>query len=656
MQWQIGGDAGQELWYRRLSNAESPREVIEVRGSRQVGEVPKYPIISFSERYGDPRLIDPNLLGSSITIFEQLSTREIYSRSLAQLERTTRKLEPVGLIIPNTRSVFKTSLIESYYEVTTYQYETNDEGKLKRVFSTIYKTEGEVLKEYFEYLVSIDDPNAYSSSFLIIAETYTIDYLYDSKDRVSKIYTTRYKTKGELLSGLDTDWSFTLGVTPSGLTIAENNVESWTKQSNNYWIHRIDNYKTAGVVNPGFFGSQEKPEEMTDETFEDNQRSQQLSLIPDNNASLFERSNSGQTVPPAAERKPQEIVTLTESVCGKTIFSLYGGNPYKEKERSYSVEYLGSSKRGKDEDTGEPIIEDEEVCDNEQASSIAEIEGALLAGRFKGQDIGVDIKDELLSWRPLQVLDCTEPDGTIRRYALDDSHWYIGQNRAIANFGCIWLGDVRQGNLAKPYAIAQTINGTVRVGGNILVYRYSLFPIPYSLLGGVVVGGDIYISQTLQPGQIGIRGGVTVGGDLNINDITVLPLISILGGLVVGGDNSFETYNPYQTNIDGGLTVGGNLQQTTYLAPVLLNGGILIGGLTKNIINTIVTGGVIVGGNNLIRQQLILAGGIKCGGDVFVYNPTNPTPGLEIDRLESQLFDLTITDSIVDPLEIDLFN
>ncbi|MGL5923255.1 hypothetical protein, partial [Chroococcidiopsis sp.] len=385
LQWQIGNDSGSELWYRRLSNAESPREVIEVRGSRQVGETPKYPIISFSERYGDPRLIDPNLLGSNIAIFEQSSTREIYSSFTGKLERTTRKLEPVGLIIPNNRSVFQTSLIESYYEVTTYQYETNEEGKLKRVSSTIYKTKGEVLKEYFEYLISIDDPNAYSSSSLIIAETYTVDYLYDSKDRVSKIYTTRYKTRGELLSGLDTDWSFTLGVTPSGLTIAENNVESWVKQSNNYWIHRIDNYKTAGVVNPGYFSSQEKPEGMSDETFEDNQRSQQVSLIPDNNASLFERSNSGQTVPPAAERKPQEVVTNSESVCGKAIFSLYGGNPFKEKERSYSVEFLGDRKRGINEDTGEGIIEDEEPCDNEQAKAIASLEGALLAGRFKGQ-------------------------------------------------------------------------------------------------------------------------------------------------------------------------------------------------------------------------------------------------------------------------------
>lgn len=493
LQWQIGNDSGSELWYRRLSNAESPREVIEVRGSRQVGETPKYPIISFSERYGDPRLIDPNIEGSNIAIFEQLSTREIYSSSLGQLERTTRKLEPIGLIIPNTKSVFKTSLIESYYEEITYFYETNDEGKLVKVFCQIYRPLGEVLKEYYEYLFSINNPNATNNSALFLAETYTIDYLYDKKDRVSKIYTTRYKSRGELLSGLDTDWAFTLGVTPSDLSIAENSVESWTKQSNNYWIHKIDNYKTAGVVNPGFFSNQEKPEDMTDETFEDNQRSQQLSLIPDNNASLFERSNSGQTVPPAAERKPQEVVTNAESICGKAIFSLYGGNPYKEKERSYSVEYLGDRKRGINEDTGEPIIEDEEPCDNEQASSIAQFEGAILAGRFKGQDIGVDIKDELFSWRPLQVLDCTEPDRTVRRYALDDSHWYIGQNRAIANFGCIWLGDVRQGQIAKPYTSAILLTGTVTFGGNILVLPYPLTVQSQEIFGGVAFGGNILV-------------------------------------------------------------------------------------------------------------------------------------------------------------------
>ncbi|MGL5926450.1 hypothetical protein, partial [Chroococcidiopsis sp.] len=384
LQWQIGGDAGQELWYRRLSNAESPREVIEVRGSRQVGETPKYPIRTFSERYGDPKVIDPALLGSGVTIFEQQSVIENYTEGTGTLLRTTRKLEPIGLILPNTQSVFKTSLIESFYEVLTYKYETNEEGKLTKVYGDVYRVRGEVLKEYYEYLDSIGN-TGYSNSGIFLAETYTIDYFYDTKDRVSKIYTTRYRSKGELLSGLDTDWSYALGVTPDGLVLAETSTESWKRKPNNFWEHRISNYKTAGVVNPSFFSSQVKPEDMTDELFEDNQRSQQLSLIPDNNASLFERSNSGQTVPPAAERKPQEVVTNSESVCGKAIFSLYGGNPYKEKERSYSVEYLGDRKRGINEDTGEGIIEDEEPCDNEQAKAIASLEGALLAGRFKGQ-------------------------------------------------------------------------------------------------------------------------------------------------------------------------------------------------------------------------------------------------------------------------------
>lgn len=619
MHWQIGNDGGDELYYRRLSSAEAPREIIEVRGNRQVGEIPKYPIISYSERYGDPKLIDPELIGGGITLFEQLSTEENYSFDTGKLEKTTQKYEPIGLIIPNTNTVFKTSLIESYYEVITYFYETNDEGKLIRTHAEIYRTLGEVLKEYYEYLASISDPNATNNAGLMVAETYTIDYLYDSKDRVSKIYTTRYKSKGELLSGLDTDWSFTGGITPVDLLIAESNVESWTRQSNNYWIHKVDNYKTAGVVNPAFFSAQEKPEGMSDETFEDNQRNQQLGLIIDNNASLFERSNSGQTVPPAAERSPQQVVPVSESVCGKAVFSLYGGNPYKEKERSYSVEYLGDRKRGINEDTGESIIEDEEPCDNAQAKAIAELEGALLAGRFKGQDIGVDIKDELFSWKPLQVLDCTEPDGTVRRYALDDSHWYLGQNRAIANFGAIWLGDDRNGNLVKPYTIAQIITGMVIIGGNVLALPYSLTNPLVTSNGGILIGGQIYSAAIAST----IKGGIVLGGELVTNISTN---IGIRGGIVLGGIIRSSTL----ITILGGVTIGGKI------TPI-----------------SSIRGGIVAGGALLINKQSMMSGGVVVGGQLL---SLMPPVGSEEDLLSALIFDDNFNNSTIDPLLLDLFN
>ncbi|MGL4618740.1 MAG: hypothetical protein ACRCZS_06730 [Chroococcidiopsis sp.] len=623
MQWQIGGDTGQELYYRRLSSPEAPREIIEVRGTRQVGETPKYPIISRSERYGDPKFIDPELLGGGVTIYEQLKTEEFYSSG--ELRRETRKDEPIGLIIPNTKSVFKTSLIESYYEVTKYFYETGGGGKLVKVTSNIYRTRGEVLKEYYEYLDSIGNDN-YSNSGIFLSETYSIDYKYDSKDRVSKIYTIRYKSTGELLSGLDTDWEFTDSVTPSGLIIAENNVESWLRQSNNYWIHKVDNYKTAGVVNPAFFAAQEKPEDMDEETFVSNQRSQQLGLVIDNNASLFERSNSGQTVPPAAERRPQKVVINSEEACGEAIFSLYGGNPYKEKKRTYSVEYLGSRKRGINEDTGEQIVEGIEPCDDEQCKAIAQVEGAMLAGRFKGQDIGCDIKDELRNWRPLQVLDCTEPDGTVRRYALDDSHWYIGENRAIANFGCIWLGDVRNGSLAKPYAIAHIFTGTEVIGGNILSLPYSLFLPNQNVSGGEVIGGTILSVNTLQLGQIGIRGGEVIGGNISITTIIKLPDINVIGGIIFGGTIvSYSSAQNGQIPIRGGEVIGGNILILNTLFPSQrsFRGGETIGGniesfVIVSLLPITITGGEVIGGDIRVRFSLKLSGGIVEGGNIII--------------------------------------
>lgn len=611
-QLQIGLD---ELWYRRLSSAEAPREIIEVRGSRQIGEVPQYPIVSYSERYGEAQFIDPNTSGG-ITIYEQSRITESFGGS--QLTKREERLEPIGLIIPNTKSVFKSSLIASLVEVTTFSYENNEEGKLRTIYQQIYRPSGQPLKEFYEYL-DTQDNIGYNNEGLILAESRSTSYSYDRKDRVSKISTTIYKTSGELLSGLDTDWSYTSGIPPTGLTISEVNNETWTRQSNNFWIHRVDNYKTGGVVNPGFFNSQEKPEDMSDELFEQNQRSQQLSLVPDPAASLFERSNSGQTVPPATERKPSDVVLNSESVCGKAIFSLYGGNPYKEKERSYSVEYLGDVAKGdgrshrqrrRSEDTGRGITEDEEPCDNEQAKVIASFEGALLAGRFKGQDIGVDIKDELFNWQPLQVIDCTEPDGTIRRYALDDSHWYIGQNRAIANFGCIWLGDVRSGSLAKPYAIALSTPGTLFIGGEDKSYPYSLLLPDIDSTNGLVLGGE---------------------------SLKILPAY---GGLVIGGGAEKENY----LFAEGGVLLGGVARPTT----LYNNGGFNIGGTSRSVITISSVNGLLIGGMTLAQLAVSARGGVIVGGSDL------ELVGAEIDPLEAQMFDLYFENSTVDPLEIDL--
>ena len=85
--------------------------------------------------------------------------------------------------------------------------------------------------------------------------------------------------------------------------------------------------------------------------------------------------------------------------------------------------------------------------------ALARIEGQLLYGRSKGQDLGTELKDELLSWHPLMRINCVEPDGTVRSFAIDDANWYLGQERAICNFGLIWVGDVAQGNATAPYRL-----------------------------------------------------------------------------------------------------------------------------------------------------------------------------------------------------------
>ena len=87
---------------------------------------------------------------------------------------------------------------------------------------------------------------------------------------------------------------------------------------------------------------------------------------------------------------------------------------------------------------------------------MATLEGQLLLGRHKGQDIGLNLRDELFGWEPLMRINCLEPDSTVRAYALDDAHWSLAVDRALCNFGAIWVGDV--GGSSLPVTV--TVGGT----------------------------------------------------------------------------------------------------------------------------------------------------------------------------------------------------
>ena len=431
---QIGGDQGQELWYRRLTSSEGAREIVKVVGMKKLAQRIPSPQTSTITRYGSAKTVDPDAPDYTIVV-ERTEISETFDG--ANSTTTTNTSKPIGLVLPNlTSGRLNTSLVER--KIETKQYEGNKKGKLLSITIVIYKVLGQVLAEYVKSVEESGD-TVTGQTNTILAEEITTFYTYDSKGRVATITTIKKETIGALLTGINTDWtSFIAGLT--GLRESETKIESWTHIQGITWKHQIIGTKCLSRLHP----------ELIRDNWELNQK---LSMSADDSISVTEISNSGQTVPPAAERRPPRVTWVDKRTCGQAQFSQYGGNPLRERERTYSIEYLEGGIY-QEESGGRSINLSSDDCNDAQCNAIASLEGALLHGRFKGQDLGIALMDAMYNWQPLMRVNCIEPDRTIRAFCLDDSHWYLASEKALCNFGCVWFGDIPSpGEIKKPFVL-----------------------------------------------------------------------------------------------------------------------------------------------------------------------------------------------------------
>lgn len=428
----IGGDRGDEIYYRRLSNSEGPREIIKVSGFKRLAEIPKYPNNSKTEKYGTARQVDSSLGNDRIVISRETLTEE-YNDSTKVLTTTKTIEQPIGLTLPGENYAsagMKLQLIPSEIETTKKYYERDKKGKLLRIETEIQRVQGQVLAEYFK---AKEEGGAefVGKSNLISALSRETIYDYDSKERPTEVKTTEYECLGALLAGTNYDWE-ELATIPNAVVLSKDSAETWKRRHGNEWEHKLEVYAPLSRI---------QPEAIKDEM----SALDRVVLVTDIGSSYREVSNVGQTVPPAVERHPEIATFQDKRVCGEARFSQYGGNPFRERERTYSIEYLGGGKVQEESSGGVRAIALGNGyftdCTDEQCKKIAEIEGALLYGRFKGQELQIGLKDELFTWEPLMRVNCQEPGGITRAFALDDSHWFLGQEKALANFGCIWVGD-----------------------------------------------------------------------------------------------------------------------------------------------------------------------------------------------------------------------
>lgn len=413
---QIGGDAGDETYYRRLGSPEAPREIIRVAGVTRIIQPSPFPIRSNSTRYGTASTVDSSL-GNNTVVMAYTTVEETWDADIKLRRKTTITHSPIGLSLPNqeyTSPSQKLGLIVSVQTNDEWQYETTGQGKQLVVTTQVYKVIGNVLAEYVEDQKSAVFFRGLENVFL--AETISTTYAYDALNRPLSITTTKHETEGALLAGTNMDWSL-FSTYPTNLKPSEYTVESWREKRPGVWEHTIETY---GPV------SRLRPETITPDTTTEGR----YALITDDQGSLREESNSGQTVPPAPERQPTAASSEDKQIVGVARFSQYGGNPYKERSRTYQIDYLEGAE-----------AENKLFGALAQCQRIAQIEGALLYGRFKGQEIGTNLKDAFFDWEPLMRVNVIEPDGTQRAFVLDDAHWYLGSLQALCNFGAIWIGN-----------------------------------------------------------------------------------------------------------------------------------------------------------------------------------------------------------------------
>lgn len=470
---QIGGDRGDELWWRRLSSAEGPREIIKVRGVKQIASFPEYPKQTTVTRYGAANTVIPGA-GNYTIVTGYETIREEYDSSAKKLTATRISYRSFSLVYPE-KEPRSTNLVNDLLSIESRQFETGDEGKLISSYTKVYKQADVIEAEYIKYKEENENVQ-FSLGNLILAEEIFTSYTYDRKNRPVSVTTTKYETEVAILTGTNHDWG-PYPLPPTNRVPSEVTTETWSNPRLNEWAHTVFGSKSYCRL---------KPELLTDETT----TNQKLSLAADDSVSVREVSNSGQTVPPAPERCPPKANFYDQQVCGEARFSQHGGNPYQERERVFQIDYLaGKVQTQSNVDYTSTPIED---CTDAQCQKIAQIEGALLYGRFKGQDIGLNLNDALFNWEPLMRVNCVEPDGTQRVFALDDAHWYLGQQRAMCNFGCIWIGD------------ASGITRTATVTTSAMVAPRTA--------EGIASPGDTTISIQPSPGYIPANTVLTIGG------------------------------------------------------------------------------------------------------------------------------------------------
>lgn len=476
---EVGKD---EIWYRRLDSGEQPATIIKAVGSANT-LTKRVDRNDYSEKYGIASSVDPSYAPYTI-VAEANYYQEFWDEDEHILTTRSLTLKPLGLVVPEEvlEAVFsfisnKTALINYEYKEEYFFFEKDSECKLKQKIERFYRNLGNL---YREVILSEPTPASYNGLVFNLVQTFqiTTDYEYTTKGVISKITTI---TNEHVLSILnDTgedfqDWSNFDFLTTSKYTTEE--YKQVGRGTPGTWEKKTDSLQSLVRINPdialpGPSGNK-------------------LSLFSDNTGGR-ETSNSGQLTPPAPERCPVSFSVEEKNISATAKFRDPCDSDMKERERTYSVEFLG---------------EDAEV----QLQELASREGKLLFGRWKGQEIATTLKNRWFDYHPLMGISAIESDGGVQKYLVDGASWVVSTMKALVSCDGIWLGNLGGATLTP-------VGDTVTITGGVLAFPYPEISIPgLGIAQGIQFNSYAYLLTTTTVNlQLGMGEGLQILGGFDL--------------------------------------------------------------------------------------------------------------------------------------------
>lgn len=391
--------------YERLSGAEKPCSSIITAGAKLETQPPKDSYEVSQEQYG----ASVSWVNDTPTSARQIIRRGLIRRTILteRVIRGARKFVtktetylPVNTINPES-SVSSLRLAEIEIETKIYEKQPAgngiDEGKLLRVEKETRQANGLFLKDFY----AANPSRPYFPLNIFISQKSVTHYKYSTPITVT---TETWAAIGSLFPNEDL-------ISPTNLVLSQRQTQTWREIRPNDYLFEETIEQPFGIASPAAVEELEATVGVS--------LALRLSLVQ--TSKNKKRSNSGQANPPSPERFPTEAEIIEKPIIGTAYLPPLAGSNFREREREFSLP------------TG--------LCTSqEQADRAAQIEGAILWGKYKGQSFTLPVSDNLFAVTPLAAVHWVEQTGAIQKFLGDGWSVAFTDRQLIMAADGIWSG------------------------------------------------------------------------------------------------------------------------------------------------------------------------------------------------------------------------